>query len=259
MWLRAMRICLMRGLSSYEGTVSHFPWALYTFIVSCKHVVHPGEQDDDVTLVRDGDIIQLFHVITRGVLHTHDVSSVVTPSKQEMSVCHAHDRWKEGTRFQVFFYGFREYWKPFETLVKLVNVGDIPTTVQLTGHVLPDFALRQYEVVSARDTEGLMELWQAEHHEHHKLRAVKRASLPKLSTFSKIIENLQAMFMANTKLVGEHHYSTRPQRWPFLPKGISFFQDPRPDHRKQIYMLGNVACWWLTHGLLVAFLALWTW
>jgi hypothetical protein len=164
-------------------------------------------------------------VITRGVLHTHDVSSVVTPSKQEVLIlvlfcfktahlfmvrCLSATPMIDGKRGRAFKSSFTGFVSTgsrlsslsyahedaislscdsLRTLVKLVNVGDIPTTVQLTGHVLPDFALRQYEVlcllapstaptssqpccvikvVSARDTEGLMELWQAEHHEHHK-------------------------------------------------------------------------------------------
>ena len=52
------------------------------------------------------------------------------------------------------------------------------------------------------------------------------------------------MLQHNAGLTDSHPYASGPVNWPFLISGISFWTGSSED-RKQIYMIGNVASWWI--------------
>ncbi|KAJ3229616.1 hypothetical protein HDU81_005213 [Chytriomyces hyalinus] len=61
--------------------------------------------------------------------------------------------------------------------------------------------------------------------------------------WSRFFELNRRMWKVNQGLTGSHPYESRPKDWPFLRRGISFWQasDGQPG---QIYLLGNPLVWW---------------
>jgi dolichyl-phosphate-mannose-protein mannosyltransferase len=51
------------------------------------------------------------------------------------------------------------------------------------------------------------------------------------------------MLQHNAGLTASHPYESSPFSWPFLMSGISFWTEN--DQKKQVYLIGNVASWWI--------------
>ena len=51
------------------------------------------------------------------------------------------------------------------------------------------------------------------------------------------------MLQHNSGLTGSHPYASSPINWPFLLSGISFWT--QSDTKEQVYMIGNIAGWWV--------------
>lgn len=57
------------------------------------------------------------------------------------------------------------------------------------------------------------------------------------------------MFSHNAGLTDSHPYATGPVNWPFLISGISFWTG-KEQNKEQIYLIGNVAGWWISSASL---------
>lgn len=51
------------------------------------------------------------------------------------------------------------------------------------------------------------------------------------------------MLQHNAGLTASHPYASQPFDWPFVLGGISFWTEN--EQKKQIYLIGNVASWWI--------------
>jgi len=63
----------------------------------------------------------------------------------------------------------------------------------------------------------------------------------KMSFLAKFIELQLLMISHNSGLTKPHPYSSSPSSWPFMTRGISFWEDK--DTLQQIYLLGNPLIW----------------
>lgn len=68
---------------------------------------------------------------------------------------------------------------------------------------------------------------------------------------TKVWDLHQAMFRVNADFTTPHKYSSRPESWPFVLKGVAYFQSlPQytslTEHTSQIYFLGNVTTYILS-------------
>lgn len=70
-----------------------------------------------------------------------------------------------------------------------------------------------------------------------------------LNFFRKFFELQLAMLQHNAGLTDSHPYASGPVNWPLLLSGISFWTGPA-EGKQQIYLIGNVASWWLCFGAL---------
>ncbi len=69
----------------------------------------------------------------------------------------------------------------------------------------------------------------------------------KLSSFEKFNELNSEMYRANARLTATHPYSSKWYQWPFMVKGIYYWNSAN----EKIYLLGNPIIWWAsTFGIL---------
>lgn len=71
----------------------------------------------------------------------------------------------------------------------------------------------------------------------------------KRNFFLKFLELQTLMFQHNAGLTDSHPYASGPVNWPFLLSGISFWTGKQED-RQQIYLIGNIAGWWVSSASL---------
>ena len=72
---------------------------------------------------------------------------------------------------------------------------------------------------------------------------VENKPAKKRNFFLKFAELQVLMLQHNAGLTATHPYESSPFSWPFLMSGISFWTEN--DEKKQVYLIGNVASWWI--------------
>lgn len=63
------------------------------------------------------------------------------------------------------------------------------------------------------------------------------------------------MIRHNNALTSSHPYSSSPITWPFVVRGISFWE--KKDGLKQIYLLGHPFTWWFSIFGVLLYAAMW--
>ncbi len=61
------------------------------------------------------------------------------------------------------------------------------------------------------------------------------------------------MLIHNNRLTSSHPYSSHAGSWPFVTRGISYWENK--EGFRQIYVMGNPPLWWTVIGILVLFFA----
>lgn len=81
--------------------------------------------------------------------------------------------------------------------------------------------------------------------------------LPMMSTSEKIIELHSVIFRRNNELSGNHQFGSRPLEWPLLHRGIAFWRGTTSQGcTSQVYLVGNLAIWWMSTASLLVFVAI---
>jgi dolichyl-phosphate-mannose--protein O-mannosyl transferase len=91
---------------------------------------------------------------------------------------------------------------------------------------LPAWGFEQQEVTCGRDTLKSHAVWIVETNFHPLLNNdpdCKKAAYPRLSFFEKFIELNILMWKTNSKLTADHYFGSRPAAWPFLTRGLGFW------------------------------------
>jgi len=209
--------------------------------------------------VKNGDVVQLRHLVTDSYLLSHDVASPYFPTNQEFTAVPGAEA--AGERFNDTLFEIRiengRVGQEFKTHASHFKLIHTPSKVAMWTHTtpLPDWAFKQAEINGNKNVAQGSNLWFAEDipgipaDSKRLIREVKKAkSMPFLK---KYIELQRAMFHHNNALTSSHPYASHPIQWPFLLRGVSFWTEN--DTRQQIYFLGNPVGWWLASGLLAVF------
>ncbi|XP_046662326.1 protein O-mannosyl-transferase 2-like [Homalodisca vitripennis] len=208
------------------------------------------DKEDEVELVRHGDLIRLEHVVTRRNLHSHREPAPVTKK-----------------HYQVTGYGengtgdANDVW-----MVQVVGgvEGDIVSTVTSklrlvhflqhciltsSGKQLPKWAYEQQEVSCNPNLRDKNAIWNVEDNIFAKLPNVSfEVYAP--GFLERLIESHAVMLQGNAGLKPkEGEVTSRPWQWPINYRG-QFFSGS--SHR--IYLLGNPVIWWSNLVFLVLFL-----
>ncbi|KAE9969078.1 hypothetical protein BLS_005516 [Venturia inaequalis] len=203
----------------------------------------------NVTKIKNGDVLRLYHITTHRRLHSHDQRPPVTEADWQQEVTAYGYEGFEGDANDFFRVEIiksmsnglgKEYLRTIQTKFKLVH---LMTGCVLFSHKvkLPDWGFEQQEVTCAKGGTLPNSVWYIEQNEHPMIgENAEKVNYRKLGFFGKFWELQQVMWKTNAGLVESHAWDSRPPSWPILSRGINFWGK---DHR-QIYLIGNPIIWW---------------
>jgi dolichyl-phosphate-mannose-protein mannosyltransferase len=203
----------------------------------------------NLTNIKDGDVLRLYHITTHRRLHSHDQRPPVTEADWQQEVTAYGYEGFEGDANDLFRVEIvksmsdgkgKQFLRTIESKFKLVH---LMTGCVLFSHKvkLPEWGFEQQEVTCAKGGTLPNSIWYIESNEHPKIGAeAERVNYRKPGFFGKFWELQQVMWKTNAGLVESHAWDSRPPSWPILGRGINFWGK---DHR-QIYLIGNPIIWW---------------
>ncbi|XP_067643351.1 protein O-mannosyltransferase 1 isoform X2 [Eurosta solidaginis] len=188
--------------------------------------------DDELDVIKHGDIIQLVHGITSRGLNSHDVAAPMTPQCQEVSCYIDYDINMAGEllwRVEILNRDREgQIWHAIKSQVRLIH-HTTGAALRFSGNQLPEWGFNQHEVVADRNIDSKDAIWNVEEHRYtknqrHKDRErelLNAQMIPtkviKLTFIEKFFE-LQTKMLLYTKQMDDHMYSSTPLEWPLLDK-----------------------------------------
>ncbi|KAJ3388379.1 hypothetical protein HDU84_009813 [Entophlyctis sp. JEL0112] len=230
-------------------------------------VLDADEKKNGIRYLRNGDIVRFLHIRTGTYLLTHDVASPLTSTNMEITAVtpeEAETRYEE-TLWQVNSKDDRtgERLKTMRSLISVTNVKH--QVVLLPNAPLPSWGFGQIEINGEKKLDAKGATWYFEEVIHDSIvdgvdiygppvqpTTKRRGHMPFLSKFLEL-QNL--MFVHNAALTTSHPYSSTPGSWPFVSRGVSFWETK--DGLRQIYLLGNPAIWWFSIASVGIFVVVW--
>ncbi|KAJ2550128.1 Dolichyl-phosphate-mannose--protein mannosyltransferase 4 [Coemansia sp. RSA 1933] len=205
--------------------------------------------------------VQLMHMNTTTFLRTHDVASPLTATNMEFTTA---PRNQTADTFADTIWEIR---------VDGANTND--TVVQTSASFLRLVSARHGVAMHTHKRKKLPEDWGRGHQEingnkkpdeasnvwviplirgrkatQEEAEAAKRKTA-KLGFLSKYVELQGLMIKHNNALTSVHPFQSAPISWPLLMRGVSFWTNSKD--RRQIYLLGNPAGWWMATGALFVY------
>jgi dolichyl-phosphate-mannose-protein mannosyltransferase len=215
----------------------------------------------DPILIKNGDVVRIYHMTTHRRLHSHDQRPPVTEADWQKEVSAYGYEGFEGDANDFFRIEIvksmsdgaraKEFVRTIQTKFKLIH---LMTGCVLFSHKvkLPDWGFEQQEVTCANGATLPNSIWYIEQNEHPQLGAdAERVNYAKPGFFGKFWELQKVMWHTNAGLVESHAWDSRPPSWPILQRGINFWGK---DHR-QIYLIGNPVIWWSSTIAILVYLA----
>ncbi|TPX53825.1 dolichyl-phosphate-mannose---protein mannosyltransferase [Powellomyces hirtus] len=235
------------------------------------YVPDEEEQERSVRYLRHNDLVRLKHARTSTYLITHDVASPLTPTHMEMTTFKANgtQRYNE-TLWRVETLDGEDGDKVRSKRGHLRFVNAVhKVAVHCHKGLLPDWGYGQQEINGNKAVTESFNVWWFDEVHHARIvngteigvedTEVKAKKSPKpgrrLSFLQKFAELQGLMVAHNSGLTKPHPYSSTPITWPFVLRGISFWE--RKDGLRQIYLLGNPAVWWPAITGTVMYAAMW--
>jgi len=241
------------------------------FTIEKKDKLSDKELFGEVSFLRHRDVIRLFHKKTQGYLHVSDSRPPISEQEynNEVSIIGDKDYVPDvNENFEVKI--IKEYSdedakhevKSIGTVFQLFHKG---TKCTLFGHrvKLPkDWGFGQLEVTCIESPVLKNSLWYIEENTHPLFNQTypAKVKVEPLGFFGKFLELHQKMWKTNAGLTASHKYSSRPEDWPVLDRGVNYFNRSG----RTIYLLGNLPIYWgivFTIGVFVVFklVQLWKW
>ncbi|KAI8895247.1 Dolichyl-phosphate-mannose-protein mannosyltransferase-domain-containing protein [Globomyces pollinis-pini] len=235
-------------VNGYGHSDQNSVWELEPIDPSLYPDTYP-ETGDELRYLRHGTLVRLKHKNTTSYLVTHDVASPLTTTNMEVTTFEgdqALERYNE-TIWRIDNAEDKEgKILSKKTSIKIINV---QYNVALHTHPeqLPDWGFKMQEMNGNKKI--------SEHSNNFLFQTVKHSTIPEIdmenlptpkSTMSflqKFVELQSKMIHHNNALTATHPYSSVPISWPFVIRGISFWE--KKEGWKQIYLLGNPFAWWL--------------
>ncbi|KAL6450441.1 PMT1 Dolichyl-phosphate-mannose--protein mannosyltransferase 1 [Candida maltosa Xu316] len=210
----------------------------------------------------NGMKIRLKHVNTGRRLHSHDEKPPVSERDwQKECSCYGYEGFGGDSNddWVVEIVENRSKQGDAQTFVKAIN------TVFRLRHAmsgnylfssevkLPEWGFGQQEVTGAGQGKRPLTYWYIETNTNEFLPKdqAKIINYPKLSLWQKIVESHRRMWKINQGLTSHHHWQSSPSEWPFLLRGINYWNR----EHKQVYLLGNAVTWWAATASIFTFAA----
>ncbi|KAI9472381.1 MAG: dolichyl-phosphate-mannose--protein mannosyltransferase 4 [Benjaminiella poitrasii] len=212
-------------------------------------------EDGEPRLVKNGDIIQLEHVVTGTNLLTHDVASPYMPTNEEITTVPLDVRYDE-TLFKIIFEEDNDdtILETHMTSFRLIHE-DTKVAVWAHNQKLPEWGLEHLEVNGNKNAIDKTNYWSAQEikgKDPAEINAHKaNKELGHMPFIKKFIELQTKMIAHNAGLTKPHPYQSTPITWPFMVRGVSYWS--HEESRSQIYLTGNLFGWYLSVGGLAVF------
>lgn len=256
----------------YKGGTGNQQVTLYGFTPDLNNdwEIHPKNNKPDSELklkfrpVKDGEVIRLYHKVTGKYLMVNDVRPPISERDYAYEVSTNGTRDQLGDQnyeFKVRIISKKSHssnnlpmikLRATESVFQLVHQG---TRCILLSHPvrLPEWGFGQNEVMCLKEPTLPNSFWYIEHNSHPLLDNdvnAARVNLEYYPFYQKLIDYHKAMWKVNLGLVNEHKYSSRPETWPFLLRGINYYSTNTRVHSLEemgshIYYLGNLAIYYV--------------
>ncbi|KAK6461215.1 dolichyl-phosphate-mannose-protein mannosyltransferase [Scheffersomyces coipomensis] len=240
------------------------------WIIEIKNKNVEGKLQKQFKPIKDGDTVRLFHKATGRYLHVNDVRPPVSEHDYANEVSCNSDRNQLGDvnyefKIRIIDRSFNSEnelplrkLKATQSIFQLVHVG---TKCVVMSHItrLPEWGFGQYEVLCVDEPTIPNTLWYIEENSHPKIdndENYPRIAFPQYSFFRKIWELHKSMIRINSSFTSHHRYSSKPETWPWLLRGVNYFSnegttkyiDENPSH---IYFLGNMMIYYTANIIIL--------
>lgn len=195
--------------------------------------------------VKNGDKVRLLHVKTGKYLQTHDVASPLTRTNMEMTVCDGSNA--ELMASAIWIIDIKSGGDTLKTKSCHLRIMNSVHNVALTNwqQPLPAWGFGHREINGDKrgvDENCVWSVWDVvEAMDEKEVKAKQDAKLPTMNLAQKYWELQKASIRINAKLIDNHPFKSDPISWPFVLRGVSFW-DKGKDAR--IYLLGNIFAWY---------------
>lgn len=200
--------------------------------------------------VMNGDRVRLLHLKTGTYLRTHDVASTLTKTNMEIST--TMDRGNDDTIWLLETKAPTSSSKPpqkIRTLSCQLRILSPKYSISLNNYqqVLPEWAHEQIEVNGDKKSVSDSTRWiiddilEAKNVSDEIQEKIDTFNVKKLSFWEKFLELQELQLTKNDNLLTEHPFQSSPFSWPFLHRGISYWD--KKDLGKRIYFQGNPPVW----------------
>ncbi|EPZ34034.1 Glycosyl transferase, family 39 domain-containing protein [Rozella allomycis CSF55] len=208
------------------------------------HKIDAKLMESDKVIIKNGDIVRLEHVATKSFLLTHDVASPLTMTNMEVTTYPFNEtlRYNE-TLWKV---EINEEKSDLYSLHETFRLVHLKTKVSLMnyGKNLPKWGFEQREINGLKDNNAEATYWLIQSiHSDLKFEKdeIRSSNIVKLGFWSKFLELQSTMLSVNSNLKDDHPFGSRPEHWPLMRRGVSFWEDK--EKSQKIYMIGNPIVW----------------
>ncbi|KAJ3176165.1 hypothetical protein HK101_010497 [Irineochytrium annulatum] len=227
------------------------------------------ELEKGIRYVRHNDIVQLMHVNTKTYLRTHDVASPLTTTNMEVTTISA-DADDYATSYVDTLWRLEitdgEPSMKIRSRRNHFRILSVPhkVAVHVNKDLLPDWGFGQAEINGNKNQLESSNVFYADEVVHERIvngteigetKETKKEIKRVLPFLSKFFELQSLMISHNAGLTTPHPYSSTPATWPFVIRGISFWEVK--DGLKQIYLIGNPLVWWTAITGTLMYMAMW--
>lgn len=236
------------------------------WIIETKNKSPIGQLQGKFRPVKDGDIVRLYHKSTGKYLTVNEEKPPISERDYSNEVACSGDRDMLGNENYEFKVRIVKSETHATLNLPMIKVRATETLFQLVhrsrGCVviahedkLPDWGFNQNEVLCIDEPTIPNTMWYIEHNSHPMLdndSDAEKVHFKSYSFFNKLVEYHLAMWRINKSFTDKHPYSSSPESWPFLLRGINFFSNEagssnelHDEDGSHIYLLGNVAIYYV--------------
>jgi len=211
-------------------------------------------ETDEIEYVKNQDIVRLRHMKTGKRLHSHNVRPVFS-DKEYLNEVSGYLWPDSNDNFRVNV--LRGDSRNPDSSTRLMGIYSRFQLIHVsTGCVLysrpeklPEWGFKQQQVFCIRDGMKPRSEWVIESNIHDKLEDMPNVTYNQIGFLGKFFELNTRMWVSNSELTSSHPFDSRPQSWPFLKRGISFWGK----NHNQVYLIGNPLVWYLGSISIVVF------
>ncbi|XP_059220092.1 protein O-mannosyl-transferase 2 isoform X3 [Stomoxys calcitrans] len=205
-------------------------------------LVKPYDKEhlEKLSLVKNGDLIRLEHILTHRNLHSHNEPAPISKSHMQVTgygengIGDANDIWK----VVIIGGNANDVVQTVTTKFMLVHYLQ-GCALGSSGKQLPKWGFEQQEITCNANIRDPNTKWNVEDNKNNNLTS-ENFSVYAPGFFARFIESHAVMLQGNSGLKPKEGETTsRPWQWPINLKGQFFSGN---DYR--IYLLGNPIVWW---------------